>query len=323
MVVRKKLILRSWSIKFTNIRTEIKVKGGRADIFIEFQNNQIIVIENKTKSIGTESQLLAYLDENTTVIPLGLVAENFSAIDPKKVITYSDILEFLKKASRDKTARLSILVDDFITYLESLISPFNVLDTFCLGNESEKSAKTKLDATEKSFINENDKRFFQAVYFERLVKYLSENHQNRIFGSSGYPDEKSLLPKPNATKWSIEKNLQGKAYMEALIYVNHIQKSIKVYRKWINIFSQHKDICLAPRIELWISPNEIFNNKNIGVFQIGSWDKNLNSIFQQSGIFKKRGPRNFHYRNLTIDDLKYSNMARLIREEMSKIWDFE
>ena len=51
--------------KIKEIRTEIKVKGGRADIFIEFHNNQIIVIENKTKSIGTESQLLAYQDENS------------------------------------------------------------------------------------------------------------------------------------------------------------------------------------------------------------------------------------------------------------------
>ncbi len=118
--------------KFDNfiVETEKSIKGGRADILITTDDGRRIVIENKTKSIGTNEQLTNYDSENVIIIPLGLVAENFPVEQRNRVVTYSDINKFLIDSSY-KNEPLSVLINHFSTYLDSLLSPFDLMHKYC------------------------------------------------------------------------------------------------------------------------------------------------------------------------------------------------
>lgn len=303
------------------VETEKSIQGGRADILITTDDGRMIVIENKTKSIGSNEQIKSYEDENVVVIPLGLVAENFPVEQRDKVITYSEICNFLKNSNPEDKS-LSVLIDHFTSYLDSLLSPFNLLHKYCCKEIDLAQAKEELAKLNPITINDNDRRFFQAVYFERLLSYISVNTQELILGTSGYYDQKKHTEKPSATKWNIEKNLRGPAFMEAIIYKTEIPGILKVSNKWAPVFENVETPDMSPRLELWVGPDNIFNENNIGVFEIGCWDDELKKSFNSSNTFKKRGTRNFHFRVLTPMDIIYQNMTNLILQEMGKIWEF-
>lgn len=306
------------------VDTEKPIKGGRADIEISLDDNRRIVVENKTKSIGSNEQIKNYEGDKTMVVPLGFVAENFPEQQRSSVITYSDILSFLQSANRNSQS-LSILVDHFISYLDSALSPFDIFNQFC--NELISLDEAKLELSKRLAIkeNDNDRRFFQAIYLERLRTYLTCNCPNLILGETSYFNQKKQNEneKPHATKWIIEKNVQGPAFMEAIIYSLEIPQKLKIADKWKAAFNESREPDMSPRIELWISSDNIFSKEDVGVFLIGCWDDNLKNAFLKSNNFKKRGPRNFHHRILGIEDLKYKTMTNIIAEEMGQIWDFE
>lgn len=155
-----------------------------------------------------------------------------------------------------------------------------------------------------------------------MLSYISLNAQKLLLGTCGYYNQKEHIEKPYATKWNIVKNLQGPAFMEAIIYRSEVPGILKVSDKWAPIFDKAETSDMSPRLELWVGPDNIFTENPIGVFQIGCWDEELTKSFNSSNMFKKRGTRNFHYRALTVEDIKYQNMTNLMFREMSKIWDF-
>jgi hypothetical protein len=303
------------------IQTEKRLKSGRADIFIKTEGGRRIIIENKTKSIGSNEQIEAYEGDADRVVPLGFVKENFPAELREKVVTYKDVLGFLSKAKRDPQP-LAILVEHFISYLDSALWPFETFDKFCKDGIDLEQARTELSSRQLPLENDNDRRFFQAVYFERLQSFISASHPKLNLGTSWYYDKKLHAEKPHATKWIIEKNVQGPSYMEAIVYSMEIPGKMSVLGEWGRFLSESKNPDLSPRLELWIGPTNCFTQDNVGVFQIGCFDEGLRKVFNSSKKFRVRGRRNFHQRPLQVQDLKYQNMAMIMIEEMSKVWKF-
>ena len=311
------------------VATEKQVKGGRADILITKNDGCKIVVENKTKSMGSIEQIKAYEDSKIKVVPLGFVKENFPTPLRERVVTYSDVLSFLKTAIR-VDQRLSVVVDEFISYLDFVLSPFDVLNSFCLEEITIEIARAELEKRGQGQTfseNDNDRRFFQAIYFERLLTFMASNDPNLIFGDSAdyYFDNKSF-EKPLATKWIVQKNLQGNAFMEAIVYAREIPGKLMLSDKWNSMLANNNTldvIDMSPRLELYGSSNDIFVKQEVGVFQLGCWDEELKKIFHASNQFKKRGSRNFHYKTLCVEDLKYGTMTNIIKAEMSKIWEFQ
>lgn len=302
------------------VSTERSISGGRADIYISTANGVEIVIENKTKSIGAKAQLEKYKIGNALVIPMGLLAENFPIDCQNDVITYSEILEVLKSLERKRT-QYSVVVDDFISHLEGLLLPYIVFDKYCNDLMSEDEAKRALDAVVKPMVTENDKRFFHAIYCDRLIRYFVSHHTELIFGTDEYRVESSQN-KPLATRWIMQKNLQGPAFMECIVYKNVIPgKSLSP--KWLDGIDQSVEYDLSPRLELWIDPYDVFSAEQAGVFLLGCWNNEIRANFKKSGLFKNRGSRNFHHRVLSVSDLKYGVLSSLIREELEKVWVFE
>jgi hypothetical protein len=305
------------------VQTEKLLKSGRADIFIVTDNNRRIIVENKTKSIGLNEQIKKYEGDADIVVLLGFVVENFPAQERERVVTYKEILESLKSMQRSEGS-LSVLVDHFIKFLESALVPFDTLRDFCSGNINLDEAKKRQPLISMLPAYGNDQRFFQAVYFEQLLTYISKNEPLLILGDSV---SKKDSQKPCATKWMIEKNKQGPPYMEALVYSQIVPGKIRLKDKWAVLCTNETDSTLRLRLELWVGPDTFLTQENTGVFLLGCWDGGLKNIFRSSGIFNKKGGRNFrrnfHKRVLKIADLKYPSMAHIIIEEMRKVWDFE
>jgi len=303
------------------IETERRLKSGRADIYILTADGRRIIIENKTKSIGSKEQLETYQIEADRVIPIGLVKQNYPAEQRDKVITYKDVLEFLSKA-KIEARPLSILVEHFISYLNSLLSPLELFDKFCKNEISLGQAKEELSSLQLLLENDNDQRFFQTVYFENLQSFISACYPQLNFGTSFYHDENLHSEKPYATRWIIQKDLQGRPYMEAILYSPQIPDKMVVLNEWSPSLYAAQKPDLSPRLELYVSPTNWFKESNVGVFEIGCFDEGLRKVFNSSKLFRSRGPRNFHYRSLQVEDLKYQNMVMIIFDEMSKIWKF-
>jgi hypothetical protein len=313
------------SNEIETILLEHRNSSIRTDILIKTKDGKKIRIENKTKSIGNVNQLIAYKQGAELVVPLGLFRENFNNIPNEfSIITYSDILGFLKSCNiaKDKFSNLTI---EFIEFLESILRPFDIFHKFCSNQCSLEELNHNLESHSFFDENNNDKRFFQYIYFQRLKNYISSYVPSLMVGSlDTYYDSKKHESKPHATSWIIEKDMQGPAFMESIIYSHEIPNKLKISEKWKPFFLDEKTRSsdVSPRIELWIGAHDLTTGKEVGVFQIGSWDPNLLSAFNSSKLFSKRGSRNFHQRILSIEDLKYQKITEIMIEEMSKIWDF-
>ena len=216
--------LRDWFLKknnvddqFVRIETEKNIDGGRADIFVTLSSGKFIVIENKTKSIGTNAQVNNFENNLTLVVPLGFIKENFPLEQRDEVITYQEILDQLKTVTL-KDQDLSVIVKNLIVYLDSMLTPYRLFDDYCKGVIEIADVEKGINKNIQLTVNDNDRRFFQAVYFDRLLSYIKDNEPKLIFGEQYYYNEKKDKSKPSATRWIIEKNKQGPAFMESIIY---------------------------------------------------------------------------------------------------------
>ena len=305
----------------TKVETEQQVKGGRADILLTTKEGKRILFENKTKSLGTPSQLLQYEEVGTLVVPLGLVKENFSEDVRSRVISYDEIRTFLADTV-PPDGELSILIKHFQHHIENLLGPFSVLDEYCLEKIDLETARSKMRKFVPISENQNDRRFFHVVYFERLVRYFMTSVPALILGDSGYWWNGAPFEKPEATAWQTEKNMQGPAFLESIVYSGNVKGKISVKSSWQEKFSASQDFTLAPRLELWSNPLQILENERVGVFQLGCWNDELKREFSSSSLFRRRGSRNFHHIELSPSDIRYSEMSRIIKNEMGKIWEF-
>lgn len=305
--------------KYT-VATEKPFKGGRADIFLSTEGGQEIIVENKTKSIGSQEQVVGYEAAGAVVVLLGLVPENFPVQERSRVIGYSEVLGCLRAAKRSE-ASLSVLVDHLISYLVLLLTPFELMEEFCQGDLSVDEARRLMPNLSSLTISENDRRFFQAVYFERLLSWMTSSGGDLILGDQGYYNDKMGQEKPPATRWIIQKNLQGPAFMEAIVYSAEVRDRLRLRDRWRPMYDNAKAREISPRIELWFRPDDVFSAGQKGTFLLGCWDNDLRSALASSGVFNSRGSRNFHSRIFDIEDLKYRSMTELIFEEMSKVWE--
>jgi hypothetical protein len=304
------------------VSTETAHLCGRIDILLDFNDGSQIAIENKTKSIGSEEQLEAYETSFKKLVLIGLVPENFPPSKRSDVISYNEIRIALLSMKRN-TGSLSILVEHFLDYLEHLLLPFELISKIGEGKISIDSAKNEFLRHKEIFENENDQRFFQCVYFEKLRTYLSENRRDLVFGNTGYLEKNQLKDGSHGTRWIIEKDRQGPAFMEAIIYKTDIPGKITMQKKWKALFERIEEPDISPRIELWMGPKDFLKEERLGMFQLGCWNPIMRKAFSDSKEFNKRGPRNFHFRNIFVNDLKFERMASLILEEMRRIWIFE
>jgi hypothetical protein len=152
-----------------SVQTEVTGKGGRYDIFIEVDDFSF-VIENKTKSIGKDTQLEKYLDEvnHKYVIALGLVEESFKENVRSKFpfVTYNDILEIIHNIPFNliRNTDYLVLLRHYERFLQRELSILHsIKETFEHNNTC--SLPSKKD------IQENDRRFYNLFYLQRFKEF--------------------------------------------------------------------------------------------------------------------------------------------------------
>ena len=113
--------------KEVEIKTEAKRYRSRYDIMISVPNSSapLIIVENKTKSVGDKLQLEGYQQgyPDASVIALGLCKESFLPDVESKcpLITYRDILEILGNVQIPDD-KWGVLIREYMGFLHREIS---------------------------------------------------------------------------------------------------------------------------------------------------------------------------------------------------------
>jgi hypothetical protein len=156
------------------VRTESPFLKSRYDIEIRF-GDTLVVIENKTKSVGEAPQLECYKETGAETVALGLcdVSFSFAESDRSKypLILYRDVLDILsdledRKPNADKFA---LLIEDYREFLERELSLQDaIVECYERGNRDVRHHI--LETLDASSPTKNDLRFLSLFLLEKFKR---------------------------------------------------------------------------------------------------------------------------------------------------------
>jgi len=176
------------------VLTETKHTGGRYDIEIVADDSNIL-IENKTKTIGSSSQLDDYKAAFKIALGFCEVSYTEDVIAKYPFITYSDILDILEKISLSKKNDFSVLIDHYRRFLSRELQILDLIrDCYANGNIV-KHTEIK-DLLEAGYYTENDYRFLNLYLLEKFFLAHIKNNPNW-----------------QNSEWDINKNMQSGVWL--------------------------------------------------------------------------------------------------------------
>jgi hypothetical protein len=218
---------------------ELATRKARYDVAIEFDGagagtKKLVIVENKTKSIGAESQTDSYREQGNveSVICLGLSQLSFSPGVRKKLpfLDYSDVLEIIKSLPRGVADdNCQVLLDDYRDFLERELGRLEAVKQMgASDDEKDVAVANKVLRSALPHLNENDVRFLNLSFLQEFIWSLREP------------------PLSLAGKWNSSKNQASGAWIAKS---NDDQSS---YR-WADGLKEHVDrgASFWMHIELW------------------------------------------------------------------------
>ena len=143
------------------VRTEVKRGRNRYDIWLKLPNTEVI-FENKTKTIGNESQLKSFQQGGAIVVAVGFCDESFAntVANQYPLLTYEDVLEAIKAVAGNgvTTGAFGTLAAEYIRYLERELEIIKLVRNLilCPQGINRQSLAKKVGS---SLYGENDRRF--------------------------------------------------------------------------------------------------------------------------------------------------------------------
>jgi hypothetical protein len=180
----------------TTVGTETTARKSRYDIRLE-TGQTVVVIENKTKSLGEEPQFEKYKAENAVLIALGLCDLSFSEGVKRSypVVTYTDVLAILDRLPEPPHSDFRVLVGHYRQFLRRELALLSEIDRwYTTGAVVHAWAILDLVSAAGTY-TENDRRFLNLYLLERLRRDLLRN------------------PKWKNCRWEMDKNMQSGVWL--------------------------------------------------------------------------------------------------------------
>ena len=183
------------------IATEVGTKQSRYDIVIK-AGEYSLVVENKVKSVGNNAQIEQYRkDLSVDVVGLGFhdisFAQDTHNLVP--VLTYGNILQFLAEApvSGPEDAFM-MLVNQYRLFLQRELSIMAGVKDVYFGGAVDRLASLAEEVHADLGYNDNDKRYLNYIYLERLRRAFVEDEQ---LGKFIWATNKNMISGPWISSW--------------------------------------------------------------------------------------------------------------------------
>lgn len=249
-------------VKHTLLKNEDdeKNKSIRTDLEFQFNNNELIIIENKIKSYPDYDQLEKYYDiinkenKRTIFILLSLVEGNKIKL-PKtwNYMSYSDLAKNMRRIFKHEKGYYKYLIQDYINVITKISNIFSEADNI----EKEKYNFYKYDqkGNENDEINKYDLRdIFIKFKTSELAKYINKNIKEKDNWKikEGFSRRQGIVDiiRKLDEKSRFHIQIQGKQYSYGFVYLEN-ESNEKIWEKRREIANKLKEK------EYWF-----FNTKN-------------------------------------------------------------
>jgi hypothetical protein len=134
----------------------------------------VVVIENKTKSLGDDPQFEKYQGEKTVLVALGLCDMSYSENVKEKfpLVTYADVLAILDRLPESSPLDFRVLADHYRQFLRRELSVLAEIDQwYATGQQGHASEILSLVEAAGTY-TKNDRRFLNLYLLELLRRDL-------------------------------------------------------------------------------------------------------------------------------------------------------
>lgn len=194
------------SCSIEEIKTEVRSRKSIYDIQIDLgEGKKKIILENKTKSLGTETQFEKYEHSDSLLVALGLCEISFSptVADNYPLLIYRDILEVLDGLNVPAND-FGTLTRHYMRFLERELSLLDLIVECYERGDTKRHGALRETLLKSESWTDNDVRFLN-LYF--LEKFKARLNSSGFFGNCQWRSSKNMisgtwlagdLPKPYA-----------------------------------------------------------------------------------------------------------------------------
>jgi len=158
------------------VLTEQTAGTGRYDIVLDCAQLGKVVLENKTKSLGEDSQLRRYADRNkgVHVVALGLCEESFSRKQELRMVRYGEVRNILASVVDQADPEFGVLVRHYLAFLHRELHTLDLITDVYGSGQLERHAELSDRLALSQVHTENDRRFLDSVLLERFHRHLED-----------------------------------------------------------------------------------------------------------------------------------------------------
>ncbi len=296
------------------VRTEKATRKARYDIEITVGTLLKVIIENKTKSLGSLSQLDAYNAEGNVVVALGLCDVSFAEEVALKypVVTYREILKILESCCpKTATNDFQVLVIHYIHHLKRELWILDkVQDRYCNGNMTSHST-----IGGSGNRNHNDERFLDYYLLEKFKRHLG------------------TIPAWSGAEWECSKNMQSGVWLA----------NYKALPSRYSLKPELRSLCDVHQASVWqhveVSKGVMADKQDdvVGSIQLKCSTKGSNREFSEKfkELFTKSSDEHFSSRvqdtwdtfylfgvTLTQNDLEFTRLSQRLADLAKRVGTF-
>lgn len=299
-----------------SVHTESTSYRSRYDIVIRI-GQMLIVIENKTKSVGSRLQFNKYEANSTVLVGLGLCDVSFleDVASHYPILTYKDILDILTNIPIQRDNDFSVLIKHYRIFLERELSVLDLIaDCYANGRLKLHKKIPKILLPVGSY-TKNDRRFLNLYLLKKFEEHLSKS---RLW---------------HGAKWETDKNMQSGVWLanyEAMPISYSFTPSIECLCRentgrlwfhielWDGVFATELDDCVG-MLQLRCSTdknNEDFIKQFKGIYQCGKQEYYSSRIMKGADTFYVVGS------NLSKKELVFEQLVKRLTRFARKFGNF-
>jgi len=279
-----------------SVATEHVSGKDRFDVYVTWHASdgslRKLLIENKAKALADASQLERYVGSGADVVLLTLLPETLRAVpDGVRVLSYKDLWEVLSELPLRPTEHHDRQILEYCGYVEDIDRVYDLVRRLAKG-EAFGSPQERWDAerARRLGLRDNDYRTLAHFYYQLLAQYICEHRPELRLGSKPYyalganqhranqhgEDEYKRAKRDHkATRWVLEKNFQGRPFMETIVYFACSERAPRrlhePLRRAMGDEGAEADVAIGVRLEL--DPISFVSkpDQSPGSLLLGSW----------------------------------------------------
>jgi hypothetical protein len=216
------------------IRTETPSGRSRYDILLRV-GNMIVIIENKTKSLGNGPQFRQYQGDDRVLVALGLcdISFNEEVQGEYPIITYNDVLSIMENLDDPPPSPFRVLVEHYRAFLKRELGLLSEIKEWCSKGEGKSASRCREIVNAVGTYTENDKRFLNLYLLEHLRRRLLDNGVWR------------------GCSWKVDKNMRSGVWLAIPDPDKQIRSPNFPFDKRIATLRKQYSVALWFHVELW------------------------------------------------------------------------